>query len=96
MRREKAIAILKTYKEQYATTYGITALGLFGSVARDEANAQSDVDVVVQTDKASLYTLVHIKNALEALFHSPVDIIRYRETMNPYLKNNIEQEAVYV
>ena len=96
MRKQEALDILKRYKEQHDAEFGIIALGLFGSVVRDEANAKSDVDVVIKTSKPSLYALVHIKAALEDLFHTHVDIIRYREKMNPYLKKNIEQEAVYV
>lgn len=94
--RDEAISLLGNCKQGIAEKYGITALGLFGSVARDEATDTSDIDVVVQSDTLDLFTLVHIKEELEAAFHRPVDVLHYRSRMNPYLKRRIEQEAVYV
>ena len=96
MHRSDALKILEQYKSDYSDQYGIVRIGLFGSVARDEATGQSDVDVVVETKTPNLFNLVHIKEKLEELFHTHVDIVRYREKMNPYLKSRIEKEAVYV
>jgi hypothetical protein len=39
--------------------------------------------------------MVHIKETLEKDFHRPVDVIRYRDTMNSYLKAHIDREACY-
>ena len=94
--REEAIRLLGNCKQGIAGKYGITALGLFGSVARNKATETSDADVVVQSDTVDLFTLVHIKEELEAAFNRPVDVLHYRSRMNPYLKRRIEQEAVYV
>jgi predicted nucleotidyltransferase len=54
------------------------------------------VDVVVELGQPDLLSLVGIKQELEELLHRPVDVVRYRERMNAYLKRRIEQEAVYV
>jgi hypothetical protein len=94
--RDEALRLLGGCKQRIVEQYGVTAIGLFGSVARNEATGTSDVDVVVQSDTADLFTLVHIKEELEAAFHRPVDVLHYRSRMNPYLKQRIEQEAVYV
>lgn len=96
MQRENALAILKKYMNEHSDEYGIMKIGIFGSVARNEATDDSDVDIVIQTKTPSLFNLVHIKASLEALYHTHVDIVRYRETMNPYLKDRIKQEAIYV
>ena len=94
--RDEAIRLLSGCKPSIQEKYGITAIGLFGSIARNQATEASDVDVVVQLVNPDLFTLVHIKDELEAAFHRHVDILQYREKMNPYLKRHIEQEAVYV
>jgi predicted nucleotidyltransferase len=94
--RDEAIRLLSGCKPSIQKKYGITAIGLFGSIARNQATEASDVDVVVQLVNPDLFTLVHIKDELEAAFHRHVDILQYREKMNPYLKRHIEQEAVYV
>ena len=96
MQRELAINLLKTFKENNQQKYGIEALGLFGSTARDEAKLTSDIDVCIKTQKANLFELVHIKQELEELLSTPIDIIRLRDKMNPFLKNRIEKEAIYV
>ena len=52
--------------------------------------------MVVQLQSPDLFLLVHIKEALEAAFQRQVDVIHYRQKMNPDLKRRIEQKAVYV
>ena len=96
MQRELAINLLKTFKENNQQKYGIEALGLFGSTARDEAKATSDIDICIKTKKADLFELVHIKQELEELLSTSIDIVRIRDKMNPFLKNRIEKEAIYV
>ncbi|MCK8604248.1 nucleotidyltransferase family protein [Desulfoferrobacter suflitae] len=94
--REEVLGILKRYKAEFAKQYGVTALGLFGSVARGESTAVSDVDVVVRMREPNLFYMVHIKDTLEGALHGHVDIIHYRKKMNPFLKKRIDRDAVYV
>jgi len=76
--------------------YGVTRIGIFGSVARDDASEQSDVDIVYEMNRPNLFTVVHLKEELEQILHCPVDLVRYRERMNPLLKKRIEKDGVYV
>jgi len=94
--RSTIIKKLRKFKKQSAEKYGILLLGIFGSVARDEATELSDVDVVIQLETANLFTIVHIKEDIEKELSLPVDIVRLRDKMNPFLKKRIEKEAVYV
>jgi len=96
MTQSDIIDILTDFKKLSAEKYGIILLGVFGSVARDQINDQSDVDIVLQTQTPDPYLIVHIKEDLESRLIHPVDIVRLRETMNPSLKQRIEQEAIYV
>ena len=89
-------ALLKAFKEQHAKEYRLTALGYFGSYARNEATPESDVDVVFQTDYPDLFLTAMLKQDIEALLGHSVDVIRLRDAMNPRLKARIEREAVYV
>ena len=95
MRRDEILQVLARFKELKRDEFGIVRIGVFGSVARDEMVDTSDVDVVVEIARPDLLTLVGIKHELEELLHQPVDIVRYREQMNPLLKRRIEQEAHY-
>jgi uncharacterized protein len=95
-RRQEILEVLRHHKEELASNYGVTKLGVFGSVARDEAREESDVDVVVSLRQPNLFMMVHIKEALEEALQRPVDIVQYREQMNQFLKQRIDREAVYV
>jgi uncharacterized protein len=96
MSRSDIIQTLKTFKEQHAEEYGIQHMGLFGSLARDEATKDSDVDVVVKVIKQDMFNLIGIKQDLEEILHTSVDLISYREKMNPFLKKRIDKDAFYV
>ena len=77
---------------------GATSLYLFGSSARDEARADSDLDVFIDYDpskKFSLFDLVGIKQFLEEELHVPVDVTT-RDGLHPLLKDDIERLAVRV
>lgn len=94
--RDLALGALKKYKNDFEKQYGVTKIGIFGSVARDEAKADSDVDIVVEMKQPDLFYMVHMKEILENEFQRPVDIVHYRDKMNGYLKERIHSEAVYV
>jgi len=96
MSRSDILKVLKEFKEKHADEYGILLMGIFGSVARDQATEKSDVDIVLKTKTPDPFNIVHIKEALEEILHKHVDIVRLRERMNPSLKTRIEKEAVYV
>jgi uncharacterized protein len=91
----EVLEILKKRKSEFRAAYGVTDIGVFGSLAREESTQESDVDVVVKMSKPDLFFMVHIKESLEQDLHCPVDIVRFRERMNPFLKTRIEKEAVY-
>ncbi|MGC8838331.1 MAG: nucleotidyltransferase family protein [Anaerolineae bacterium] len=96
MDRDEVLQILARFWERRQGEFGIIRLGVFGSVARGEPSLSGDVDVVVEIAQPDLLTLVAIKQELEEMLGRPVDIVRYRDRMNPFLKRRIEQEAIYV
>ena len=64
-------------------------------IARDSFNDQSDIDIVVKLENPDLLNLIGIKQELEERFRCTVDVVRYRDKMNRFLKRRIDQEAVY-
>lgn len=93
--REAILRELKNHFSQFERLYGVTKIGIFGSAARDELRQNSDIDIVVEMREPDLFYLVHIKETLEKNFHRQVDVIRYRNTMNRFLKARIDREARY-
>ena len=96
MKRKDVLRVLARFRDLRQAEFGIVRIGVFGSVAREENTDASDVDVVVELGRPDLLALVGIKQELEEILHQPVDVVRYRAGMNAYLKQRIEQEAVYV
>ena len=95
LKRSVLLATLRQLKPMLMESYGVTRLGVFGSVARDEATATSDLDVVVEMPP-DLFSMVHLKNHLQESLQVSIDLVRYRPHMNAFLKQRIDQEAIYV
>lgn len=93
---EQLQALLKAFKEQHAEGYRLVALGYFGSYARNEANEQSDVDIVFDTDAPNLFKAAMPQQELEAWLGRPTDLLQLRGLTNARLRERIEKEAVYV
>ena len=96
MNRDYVLSLLAQYKKNNHDKYGIENIGIFGSVARNEATETSDVDICIKTKIPDMFMLVHIQEELQNIFQKSVDIVRLRKRMNPYLKKRIEKEAIYV
>lgn len=95
MQREVVLKSLSAHKQEFSRKYGVTRLGIFGSVARDQFTDTSDVDVIVEMPP-DLFQMVHMKEELEELLDAPVDLIRLHKYLNAYLKSRIDDEAIYV
>ncbi len=95
MTREEIIRYLKKRKEELRQKYGVEAIGLFGSYAREEASAQSDIDIYVKM-APDLFSLVAIKEEIEHDLHHKVDIIREHKYIKPILRRMIQKDIIYV
>jgi predicted nucleotidyltransferase len=65
----------------------IRELSLFGSQARDDAEPDSDVDLLVEYEPAADWSLLdtaRLQAELAELFGRPVDLVRERNVTNPY------------
>jgi len=95
MNRSEAINKLKSCAEAIKER-GATSLYLFGSAARDEARADSDLDLFIDYDprkKFSLVDLVGIKHILEDSLGVTVDVTM-RDSLHPKLRQDIERSAL--
>ena len=91
--KESILSELSSLKDDLATHYEVNKIGIFGSIARNEANENSDIDIVDM--QPNILKRVNLKIELEAKFGRKVDVIRYWYGMNKYLKARIDREAVY-
>ena len=91
---DQVLPLLRERQNEWRQRYQLQRIGLFGSTARNEATAQSDVDVWVELDPLTPYATVHLKQELEELLQRPVDLVRLRERMNPGLRQAILREGI--
>ena len=94
--KSDVLSYLKEFKKNNAKKYYIDKIGIFGSLARDEASSDSDIDIVVDMIKPNLLTLSTIREEIMRYFKKDVDIVALWDKMNPRLKKRIEKEAIYV
>lgn len=89
------INLLRQFKAQFATKYGIRSIGIFGSVARNEQRSDSDLDVFVDIEEPDYYILCDIKDALQDLCKCKIDLVRMRQDMETLLHQNILRDGIY-
>lgn len=88
--------ILKVLDENRSTIrhLGVRRLGLFGSCARGEDSAASDLDFVVEFHEKSFDAYMDLKFFLEGLFHRPVDLV-LPDAIKPRLRRSILKDLIY-
>ena len=94
--RDVYLYLLRKSKKEYANKYGITRMGIFGSIARGEQTEKSDIDICIEAPPMGLFMFSGICLSLEELLGVPVDLIRMHENMNPRFKKRIEKDIIYV
>lgn len=89
--------VIKALQENQAAIqgFGVRRLGLFGSVARGEGSAASDLDFLVDLTKNTFDAYMDLKFFLEGLFHCSVDLV-LSSSVKPALRERILKETVYV
>lgn len=91
----KKLKELKPYLEE---KYGITEIGLFGSVVRNEHNEDSDIDILISHDykkMRSLFRYMELQEELERIFGRKVHLTN-KKTIKLYLRKRILGEVEYV
>lgn len=74
MKRDEVLAIIAAHREQLQAM-GVKSLDLFGSVARDEARPDRDVDFLVEFDRSGgFFQLLQVQYYLEDILNSAVDL----------------------
>jgi len=75
MKRDEVIRKLKDQRQELFDRYGVSELFLFGSVARNEANHDSDIDLFVEfRHPISLFQFIELQQHLESLLGRKVDL----------------------
>jgi uncharacterized protein len=95
--RQDVLNILAAHRAELRERFAVTSLALFGSSARDESTAESDVDLLVEFGRrVGLFHLMDTEEYIrQALGVKKVDLVLRRSVL-PELKDEIFAEAVDV
>lgn len=95
MTRDDAMATLRAHATEIASL-GVRRLAVFGSVARGEDTARSDIDILVAFDGGATFDrYFDLKFRLEDLLGRPVDLVS-ESALRPELAPDVKREALYV
>jgi predicted nucleotidyltransferase len=95
MKRREALKIIEKNRD-HLKTFKVDALFLFGSVARDSAGPESDIDILVEFNpdaKVGLFELSRLKKFISEILHCDADVVT-PDALHPMLKDEILKEMV--
>jgi uncharacterized protein len=88
--------ILELHKEELSMTFGLKAIGLFGSVVKNTQNETSDIDILIEpAQPMGLFEFVRLKNYLSDMLGVKVDLVMKR-ALKPRIGKRILKEVLYV
>ncbi len=94
MNKNQTLNLLKGHLPELKE-YGVSAIAVFGSVARGESKPDSDIDILVDFNRpVGLFQFARLKMHLESLLGKPVDLVT-TTALKEQLKPSILKEAVY-
>jgi len=96
MTREGILKVLQKNRQELRA-FGVKRCGLFGSFVRNEANEDSDIDVLVEfePEQKTFDNFMHLAFLLEDKLGRKVDLVT-TESLSPYIGPYITKEVKYV
>jgi predicted nucleotidyltransferase len=96
MTRDEIIERLRA-READLRAQGVAHAALFGSRARNEQRADSDIDILVDLDPTIVVTIFDyagVKDFIAGMFDGPVDVVS-REGLKPLVRPRAAADAIY-
>ncbi|MDV3002949.1 MAG: hypothetical protein N5P05_004604 (plasmid) [Chroococcopsis gigantea SAG 12.99] len=95
MEREKVLSIITAHREPLKQL-GVSSLELFGSVARNQGGAASDVDFLVEFSiDAGFFELFKLRHYLEEILGCQVDL-GTKDSLRESLRESIMKDLICV
>ena len=91
--------VLRTLRthENELRRFGVSHAAVFGSVARGEASAESDIDVLVELDQdrpIGIFEYARLKIYIHGILDGAGDVVN-RRALKPLLRDNILRDAIH-
>lgn len=96
MNRDAVVQLLRAQAPALRERFGARSVSLFGSAARDEMRADSDIDILVEFDgPPSLDAFFGMKDHLESVLGRSVDLVT-PGGLKPRARRHVERDLVHV
>ncbi len=92
---EELKKIINQHKKELEEKYKVKSMAIFGSYVRNEQNAESDVDILVEFKEPVGLLFIHLADYLEEILGIKVDLLT-PEAIKPNRKKYILEKLVYV
>jgi uncharacterized protein len=90
---EQIKAILRERRDELATDYGVTEIGLFGSYVRGDASVRSDIDILVSFNRpVGFFKFLELEDRLSQWLGVKVDLVT-RAALKPHIGRHILSEV---
>ena len=94
MKRDEVLEIIAEHRKPLQEM-GVKSLNLFGSVARDEARPDSDIDFLVEFDRpGGLFQLLKVQYYLEDILNSSVDL-GTKDALKEHLREPVLKDVIH-
>jgi len=94
--RQDILSSLKKLKEEVTREYSVKTIGVFGSVARNEATERSDIDLLVEFSKpVGFVTFMKLEHFLSERLGARVDLVT-SDSLKPVIRHDVLDEVIYV
>lgn len=91
---DQILHILKQHKPELQRKYSVSGIAVFGSYARGEATAGSDLDIAVDINGPMGLSFVAMANEIENLFGIKTDVVP-RRSIKPEFLPSVEKDIIY-
>jgi hypothetical protein len=95
--KEELTIFFKKHRAEFLEKYGVSKIGIFGSIARGEQTEQSDIDIAIEMapGRKNLHNFLEFRRFLEINLGTSIDL-GIESTLKPAIKNQIQKEIFYV
>ena len=95
MTKSYILDYLTSHKKEIFDKFSLTTMGLFGSYATGCADDESDIDILIESDKKDFFLRDDLREYLQDAFGKIVDV-GYADSVRKYYKEKIDKDIVYV
>jgi predicted nucleotidyltransferase len=89
------LRFLKAEKAFLKNEFGVINIGLFGSYAKGNQRADSDIDLLVELKEPRFEWIAGLQMYLEKKFDKKIELVRKSDSVNRRFTQRIENEVIY-